>query len=97
MLARLTTGGWNTTLIFGSNSNLTFFCLSTVQRDALLLLEHSPPLLHQFDLPPEINEILSGAGPLLRADHQEVWLGASTGSSGANLRAASGLVGLGEK
>ena len=70
---------------------------STVQRDALLLLEHSPPLLHQFDLPPEINEILSGAGPLLRADHQEVWLGASTGSSGANLRAASGLIGLGEK
>ena len=64
-------------------------CFSTVERDALLLLEHSPPLLHQFDLPPEINEILSRPGPLVRAGHQEVGLRPSTGSSGANLRAAS--------
>ena len=58
---------------------------STVEGDALLLLEHSPPLLHEFDLAPEINEILSRAGPLLRHDHHQVGLGAGTGAPGADL------------
>ena len=72
-------------------------CFSTVERDALLLLEHSPPLLHQLDLPPEIYQILSRPGPLVRPGHQEVWLRPGTRPSGANLRAAGGLVSLREK
>ena len=71
-------------------------CFSTVERDALLLLEHSP-LLHQLDLPPEIYQILSRSGPLVRPGHQEVWLGPGTRPPGANLGAAGGLVSLGEK